>query len=180
MRHLIVLPLLLALSACWTSKSTFYTPDPRAPAPFASGRYAPVSQPGNVVRMTRLADGRYRVEQGSGPSLNSPVTFAPLAIAGRRIWIMQVPFDISAQLKPAVYELVEQRADGAIVMAELNCAGSEAATRRAGGKVESQPDFNNGRPSCVFPTRTALEAAVTTYVRTRNPLTGETVRRLGS
>ena len=179
MRHFAILPLLLALTACWTSKAGFYTPDPKLPAPFTSGRYAPMSQPANVVRMTRLADGRFEVAQEGRPAQVSPVTFQPLTIPGRRIWIMQVPFDISPRLKPAVYELIEQKADGAIVMAERNCAGSEATTRRAGGKVESQPNFNNGRPSCVFATRAGLESAVAAYARTRNPLTGETVRRIG-
>jgi hypothetical protein len=177
MRHWSVLPFLLLLPACWASKGNLYAANPKAPAPFGSGRYAPIGKPGDYVQMLRLADGRFKVSQPGKPDQVSPVSFHPLTVPGRKVWVMQVPFE--APVNASVYELVETRADGTVLMAELECGGSEAITKAAGGSITSDKNFNNGRPSCIFTSRASLEKAAMAFVKAHPQLPGaQAVKRV--
>ena len=180
MRAFAILPLLLALTACWGSKDAFYTPDPRAAAPIQPGRYADPAAPAQVVRFTRRADGRYIVAEVGKEDKAVPVVFAPLAMPGHKLFVTQAFFDLP-QWHSTLYELVEQKPDGTLLLAVLKCEGNERLARQAGATVTSDPQFNGGKPSCLFPTRAALETAVRAYARAHDPLPAEgTLRRIGA
>ena len=180
MRRWIVLPLLLSLSACWISKGMLYEPDPSLPAPFASGLYSSPATPGDESRVTRLADGRFRmgpVKEAAAADIGA-FTFQPLAIQGRKLWIAQVP--VGTPVEFSLYELTEVRPNGDILMSKLDCVGTEAIVRAAGGTVEADAGGDRAGSGCLFPNRASLETAAIAYAKAHDPLPSDgPVRRLG-
>jgi len=162
MRSLLSLLAALLLSGCFWAGPAFYRPDPGQSGPLPPGLYkldaADKSAPPRL-QVRRADDGALLVAapedfQGGKPSR---VVLAPLAAPNRHLWIVQTQIGDTAD--PVAYGLLESDGAALILDPALDCQGSEALVRAAGGTVEGE----GGSPSCLFADRAALERALIAY-----------------
>ena len=153
----------LLLSGCFWEGPAFYHPDPGQSGPLSPGLYkvdsADKSAPPRL-EVRRADDGALLIAapedfQGGKPSR---VVLMPLAAPGRHLWIVQTQIGDTAD--PVAYGLLESEGAALILDPALDCQGSEALVRKAGGTVEGE----GGSPSCIFKDRSALERAMIAYV----------------
>ena len=153
----------LFLSGCFWGGPAFYRPDPGQSGPLSPGLYkldsADKSAP-QRLEVRRADDGALLIAapedfQGGKPSR---VVLTPLAAPGRHLWIVQTQIGDTAD--PVAYGLLESDGAALILDPALDCQGSEALVRKAGGTVEGE----GGSPSCLFAYRVALERALIAYV----------------
>jgi len=163
MRSLLSLLAALLLSGCFWEGPAFYRPDPGQSGPLSPGLYkidsADKSAPQRLL-VRRADDGALLIAapedfQGGRPSR---VVLMPLAAPGRHLWIVQTQIGDTAD--PVAYGLLESDDAALILDPALDCQGSEALVRKAGGTVEGE----GGSPSCIFKDRAALERAMIAYV----------------
>lgn len=110
------------------------------------------------------------------------VLLIPFTVDNRRVWIVQSPLAASDEMVRA-YGLLERTATGWAMEPLIECAGTEARVRAAGGTIVTVEgiafpgDGERREPGCVFRTPAALEAGLRDVIATR-PLRG-TLRRIG-
>ena len=163
MRSLLLLLATLLLSGCFWEGPAFYRPDPAQPGPLSPGLYkidAADKEAPQRLQVRRTDDGALLVAapedfQGGKPSR---VVLMPLAAPGRHLWIVQT--QIGETVDPVAYGLLESDGAALILDPALDCQGSEALVRAAGGTVEGE----GGSPSCLFANSAALERAMIAYV----------------
>ncbi|MEP7007525.1 MAG: hypothetical protein ABI810_16200 [Sphingomonas bacterium] len=152
----------LLLSGCFWEGPAFYRPDPAQSGPLSPGLYkldsADKEAPQRLL-VRRTDDGALLIAapedfQGGKPSR---VVLMPLAAPGRHLWIVQT--QIGDAVDPVAYGLLESDGAALILDPALDCQGSEALVRKAGGTVEGE----GGSPSCLFADRAALERALIAY-----------------
>ena len=162
MRSLLSLLAALLLSGCFWEGPAFYRPDPGQSGPLLPGLYkldsADKEAPQRLL-VRRADDGALLIAapedfQGGKPSR---VVLMPLTVPGRHLWIVQTQIGDTAD--PVAYGLLESDGAALILDPALDCQGSEALVRKAGGTVEEE----GGSPSCLFADRAALERALIAY-----------------
>ena len=162
MRSLLSLLTMLFLSGCFWEGPAFYQPDPGQSAPLSPGLYkvdSPDKSAPSRLEVRRADDGALLIAapedfHGGKPSR---VVLTPLAAPGRHLWIVQTQIGDTAD--PVAYGLLESDGGALILDPALDCQGSEALVRKAGGTVEGE----GGSPSCLFADRAALERALIAY-----------------
>lgn len=181
-RRLGTIALALLLTGCFWQGPAFYKADPSIVGPIAPGRYKAdiLGDHKPAVRMVvvRLADGSLLVDDAKPTSddQGDHIVLAPLAVAGRDLWIVQTmngPVDrVPAADDDVTYGLMERRGDILAISATIDCVGTETLVQAAGGMVSrmSASDANgpSDRPyssdvTCRFPDRAALERALVAY-----------------
>ena len=182
-RQLPTIALALLLSGCFWQGPAFYHGDPSIAGPVAAGRYKMDilgdHKPASPMIVTRLGDGSFFFDEAK-PTTNDHgehLVFAPLAMAGRNLWIVQITNGFASSRPPGsaddvTYGLVEWHGDVLEMNQAIPCEGSEAIVRAAGGIVteRSEPDAD-GTPDhpreantvCRFTDRAALERALVAY-----------------
>src|SRR5207245_1983103 len=146
MRSLLPLLAALLLSGCFWEGPAFYRPDPAQNGPLSPGLYkidsADKSAP-KRLEVRRADDGALLIAapedfQGGKPSR---AVLVPLAAPRRHLWIVQTQIGDTAD--PVAYGLLESDGGALILDPALDCQGSEALVRKAGGTVEGE----GGSPS---------------------------------
>ncbi|MES2096087.1 MAG: hypothetical protein V4459_04955 [Pseudomonadota bacterium] len=175
----------LLLSGCWWEGPIFYSPNTVDAQPFSPGLYESRSSDSadkpDRGRMARLADGSW----GSEPDAKASLYFVRLPGTARDLWIAEF---IGVDSGDAGYGLIER--DGARWTADvpIDCRGTQAIVRAAGGTVENDdppgadgsPARAPGNPACRFDTRAALESALLAYAALHPRLEGKvTITRIG-
>jgi hypothetical protein len=163
MRSLLSLLAALLLSGCFWEGPAFYQPDPAQSGPLSPGLYKLDSADKEApkrLEVRRADNGALLIAapedfQGGKPSR---VVLVPLAAPGRHLWVVQTQIGETAD--PVAYGLLETDGAALILDPALDCQGSEALVRSAGGTVEGE----GGSPSCLFADRAALERAMIAYV----------------
>lgn len=174
----------MLLSGCWWEGPIFYPPDPAAAQPITAGLYevrtADPSEKPDRVRFTRFTDGAW----GEEADAKVWTFFARLPGTSRDLWIVET---IATDSSDAGYGLIE-RAGNRWDMDELiQCRGTEAIVRAAGGTIESdgspgakgsQPLSSGTNISCRFGDRASLERGLLAYAAAHPRLAGGTLTRV--
>ena len=182
-RHLATIALALLLTGCFWQGPAFYTADPSIVGPIAPGRYKMDilgdHEPAFRIVVTRLEDGSLSFDEAKPATGDhgERLVFAPLMVAGRKLWIVQGTDGSVSSRPPAgaddvTYGLMEWHGDVLEMEQAIPCQGSEAIVQAAGGTVTGRPELGaDGTPDhprsgdlvCRFTDRAALERALVAY-----------------
>ena len=163
MRSLLSLFVALLLSGCFWEGPAFYRADPAQNGPLSPGLYkidAADKEAPQRLLVRRADDGALLIAAPEDFQDGKPsrVVLVPLATPGRHVWIVQTQIGETAD--PVAYGLLESDGGALILDPALDCQGSEALVRAAGGTIEGE----GGSPSCIFQDRAVLERAMIAYV----------------
>jgi predicted small lipoprotein YifL len=176
---------MLSLSGCFWEGPVFYPPDPKAAQPLTPGLYEarsvnPADKP-ERIRLTRFANGSW----GEAKDAKSWFYFVRLPGSKRELWIAESLFTDSDD---AGYGLIERSGDHLNMDGMIQCRGTQAMVRAAGGTVTNDDppgaDGSDDHPfsrdiSCAFPDRAALERALRAYADAHPQLRDATLTRIG-
>jgi len=182
-RYLATIALAPLLAGCFWQGPAFYKGDPSIVGPITPGRYKVDilgdHKPAFRAVVTRLEDGSFLLDQAkpTGDDHGEHMVFAPLAMAGRNLWIVQTTNGFVSSRPPGsaddvTYGLVEWHGDVLEMNQAIPCEGSEAIVRAAGGIVTERSVLDaDGTPEhpreantvCRFTDRAALERALVAY-----------------
>ena len=197
LRFLAAAAAVMLLSGCWWIGPPFYKGGPADAGPVRPGVYR-IDEPGDGkpgvrARVTWPPDGTLRFtafKPGKGDEPASLV-MVRLAVPGRDLWIVQQQAE--KDQTDVSYGLAELHGDELWISGVIDCQGTMAIVRAAGGEVdegevasniedadpslamnemEPEPGDGEGRmggPECRFKDRASLERALRAYIATNPP-----------
>ena len=168
---LVVLAVPLLLSGCVWAGPALYDAS-RAETPLAPGRYRTVFHGETIEGKIAVAGTVTIATFDRDQPIN--VLLVPLALADRKIWIVQSQMPEQGEINQAI-GLLERRADGWMLEQLIECGGTQDIVRAAGGTVTAgEAKGPDGQPrhvhqACEFRSTAALEGALRRILATNHP-----------